>query len=91
MSSPLKFEPWIVRERKVELAVVPDPDLAPYHRVEQRLRVTAECPRGHKLPYVVTANREVVTALEPAEGVGLACEQCGINYTLQLGSWPSES
>jgi hypothetical protein len=90
MSSLLKFDPWTVRERTIELALVPDPAFAPYYRLEQRLRVTAECPRGHALPNVITASREVVRAMEGTEGVGFACKQCGINYALQLGSWPAE-
>jgi hypothetical protein len=88
--SELQTEAWIVTNRREIVRYEVDPDRANFLRIDLRIRFTAECPRGHKMPFAVTANEKVVRTTA-GTGVTLACGKCDpmTNYTLDLGEWPS--
>lgn len=64
-----------------------DPIMAPLLRIDRRIGITAQCPEGHAMPFEVTADEEVVRSME-GSGVIIACEKCGMNYKIDLGTWP---
>jgi hypothetical protein len=90
--SELQTEAWIVTNRREIVFYEVDPDMPNSLRIDRRIRFTAECPRGQKMPFPVTAD-ETVVRNTAGTGVTFACGECEpkTNYTLDLGEWPSRS
>jgi len=87
--SELQTEAWIVTNRREIVRYEVDPDMANSLRIDRRIRFTAKCPRGHKMPFSVTADKTVVRSAA-GTGVTFACLKCEpkTNYMLDLGEWP---
>lgn len=82
-----RTERWVVTGRRPILRYEVDPGMASSLRVDRRIGVTAKCPRGHDMPYEVTADQAVVHSAE-GTGVTICCQECESSYTLDLGHWP---
>jgi hypothetical protein len=78
---------WIVTERRPVTELVADPAFAPYLVPEQKVRFRATCPQGHVLPFTLSMGEDVFRAVD---SVTWGCGECGANYRLPLGNWPSE-
>jgi hypothetical protein len=83
----LRTESWIVTGRRPILRHEVDPVIAPSLRIDRRIGVTAKCPRGHEMPFEVTADEAVVRRVE-GTGVTISCQKCETSYILDLGRWP---
>jgi hypothetical protein len=91
MGDAQAMQAWGIQAIRAETSYVVDPTLAPYRRIEQRVRISAICPRGHELPYEIVASEEVVKILDKTGGIGFGCTPCGENYQLKIGPWPSDA
>jgi hypothetical protein len=75
---------WTVTHRLPAARFVRKPEYAPQLVIQNSVIFRMTCPNGHAAPEFA--------ALESAfskEFVDMGCEQCGVNYRIPLGEWPS--